>query len=243
MQRHRIPKTVTMIHAGLLLSALCLPHTGSLFAQAAHPSGQGASVCRGFVVLPNGLAVLSGMPAVPERGEAHAHPGHSHAPGAIASQAAGAPAHLMDYQHGQDIAPRANMLCVPVVGQESVSWTGVSSEHTLTVTAESLKGVLTHNSRANEAFRLTVNLDGKPVDQAQVRLLVRMPHHDRRLPGGHGPANDPDVQGIAAPADGTGHYAVPNVDFTMAGPWLMEIQVQEGSVTHKAYVGVAVAEE
>jgi hypothetical protein len=70
-----------------------------------------------------------------------------------------------------------------------------------------------------------------------------MPHHDHRLPGGHGPANDPDVQGLTAQPDGSGHYTVSTVDFTMAGPWLLEMQVQEGSASHRAFLGVAVGED
>jgi hypothetical protein len=149
----------------------------------------------------------------------------------------------MGYTHGQEIVPQADMLCVPVGSPSTVTWTAVSHASTLAVSAESLKGALTHGSRAHAAFTLTVRLDGAPIDAAQVRLLARMPSHDRRMPGGHGPANDPDVRGIVAQADGQGRYTIPTVDFTMGGPWLFEVQVQEGSETHKAYFAAAIGEE
>jgi hypothetical protein len=78
-----------------------------------------------------------------------------------------------------------------------------------------------------------------PIEQAQVRLLVRMPHHDRQTPGGHGPANDPDVQGLVAQELGQGRYRVSTVDFTMPGPWLFECRW----ASHKAYFTASVGEE
>jgi hypothetical protein len=153
------------------------------------------------------------------------------------------PQHLMGYTHGQEIVPQADMLCVPVGSPSALTWTAVSRVPTLIVSAETLKGVLTHGSRAHAAFALTVRRDGAPLDTVSVRLLARMPTHDRRLPGGHGPANDPDVQGIVVRPDGPGRYTIPTVDFTMGGPWLFEVQVQEGSETHKAYFAAAIGEE
>ena len=70
-----------------------------------------------------------------------------------------------------------------------------------------------------------------------------MPHHDRRMPGGHGPANDPDVKGLAAMPQGNGDYTVPTIDFNMGGPWLFEVQIQDGSTMHKAYFATEVGEE
>jgi hypothetical protein len=135
------------------------------------------------------------------------------------------------------------MPCVTVGDLQATEWTALSSDASLIVKATSLKGPLAHNSRANEAFRFTIERASVPMEQAQVRLMVRMPHHDRGVPGGHGPANDPDVKGLTAQPDGPGRYTVQSVDFSMAGPWLLELQVQEGAKTQKAYVGVAVGEE
>jgi hypothetical protein len=73
------------------------------------------------------------------------------------------------------------------------------------------------------------------VDGAPVTLVSRMPHHDRTLPGGHGPANDPDAEGLPATARGQGVYTVRTVDFSMAGTWLFEVRVQGGGKTISAY--------
>jgi hypothetical protein len=100
-------------------------------------------------------------------------------------------------------------------------------------------------SRANEALMLTVRRTdaGALETQPQVRLLARMPHHDRRMPGGHGLANDPDAQGLEAQLDNEGRYRVPTVDFSMAGAWLVEVQVQQSGNVYQAYFAVDVGEE
>jgi hypothetical protein len=220
-------------------------------AQASqHAAGQ---ICRGFVVLPNGFAVLSGMPNTPASGRAHTHQkdthtgtataekGHSHpaSPAPVSSP----PQHLLGYAHGHDIVPQQGMLCVPLGREGTLAWTAVSQEPAFILRAESLNGPLTHTRRANAVLAMTVRRDDMPVEPAQVRLLARMPHHDRRMPGGHGPANDPDVQGIVAHVDSQGRYTVRPIDFTMPGPWLFEIQVHEGAITHKAYFGAYVSAE
>ncbi len=212
------------------------PHAG----EAQEGQRQADAVCRGFVVLPNGFAVLSGLHVHPAPGSAAAQHG---ATVAAKGHTASAPQHLMGYTHGQEIVPQAGMLCVPVGSTSTLTWTAVSHAPTLTVIAESLKGALTHGSRAHAAFTLTVRRDGAPIDAAHVRLLARMPSHDRRMPGGHGPANDPDVQGLAAQPAGQGRYSIPTVDFSMGGPWLLEVQVQEGAETRKAYFAASIGEE
>jgi hypothetical protein len=75
-------------------------------------------------------------------------------------------------------------------------------------------------------------------DTTPVRLLARMPQH-----GGHGPANDPYGQGMIAQPVEQGRYIIADVDFTMSGPWLLEIHVHQGAETHKAYFAVYVGEE
>jgi hypothetical protein len=121
----------------------------------------------------------------------------------------------------------------------------VSRENSVSVMVESLRGALTHNSRDNEGFGITMMQPASHqlLEKAQVRLLVRMPQHDHGMPGGHGPANDPDVQGFVAEPDGTGHYAVQTVDFSMPGPWLVEMQIQQGSTALSAYFAVSVGEQ
>jgi hypothetical protein len=250
-RRHR---RAIVLCSGLLMLVGMRGETDSHSVEAAHTPGQTANVCHGFVVLPTGFVVLSGIPAVPERALARAMPDQAPAENAMREQGAPHPtqspqasavlAHLMDYQHGQDIAPQEKMFCVAIGAQEAVTWAGVSPDPALVTRAASLRGTLTSRSHTNAALAVTVSRgSGGPMVQAQVRLLVRMPHHDHRLPGGHGPANDPEVHGLVAHPDGPGRYIVPNVDFTMAGLWLVEIQVYEGTRMSKAYFGVAVGEE
>ena len=133
-------------------------------------------------------------------------------------------AHLLGYTHGQEIVLQEDMLCVPIVNAGPQRWTAVGPQGAPKVTVESFQGALKSGSRVNTAFALTIRQGDAPVEQAQVRLLARMPHHDRHMPGGHGPANDPDVQGIMAQPVGQGRYTIPTVDFTMDGPWLFEVQ-------------------
>ncbi len=155
--------------------------------------------------------------------------------------------HLMGYQHGQAIVPQDKMLCVPVGSHTDTAWTAVVNSSEMFVTAVSMKGALAHNSRANEGLRFTiVPSDTKPnkvIQPSQVRVFVRMPHHDHRMVGGHGPANDPDVAGMVVQLDENGRYTLPTIDFSMAGPWLIEVQVSDGAETHKAYMAARVGEE
>ena len=48
---------------------------------------------------------------------------------------------------------------------------------------------------------------------------------------------------MVAHPDGPGRYIVPHIDFTMAGLWLVEIQVDEDTRRSTAYFGAAVGEE
>jgi hypothetical protein len=217
------------------------PHAG----EAQEGQRQADAVCRGFVVLPHGFAVLSGLHVHPAPGSAGAQHKAAQQGATMADKGhtSSTPQHLMGYIHGQEIVPQAGMLCVPVGSPSALTWTAVGHAPALIVIAESLNGALTHGSHAHATFALTVHRDGAPVDAAQVRLLTRMPSHDRQMPGGHGPANDPDVQGIAAQPVGQGRYTIPTVDFTMGGPWLFEVQVHEGSETRKAYFAASIGEE
>jgi hypothetical protein len=136
-----------------------------------------------------------------------------------------------------------DMTCVPVGNTTSTAWTAVSASPAWLVTATSGDGILAHNSRANASLSLHIVQDGKPVEHGTVRLITRMPHHDSRMPGGHGPTNDPDVQELAAMPQGKGDYRVPTIDFNMGGPWLFEVQLQDGGTMHKAYFATQVGEE
>lgn len=120
----------------------------------------------------------------------------------------------------------------------------VSPDNSLQVMTASLRGALAHNSRANEGFDITIlRSGGKPLENADVHLFARMPHHDHRMPGGHGLANDPDVKGLAVMPDDQGRYRVNTVDFSMPGPWLLEVVVKNSGETLKAYFAPKVGEE
>src|SRR6266566_3334684 len=71
--------------------------------------------CRGFVILPNGVAVLSGLSDALAHDSAGAPHGAVHAGVTMADQGhtSGAAPHLMGYTHGQEIVPQEDMLCVP----------------------------------------------------------------------------------------------------------------------------------
>lgn len=224
--------------AGIFLSGLQAPSE----AQPKHhdyPGHQHAGdICRGFVVLPNGFAVLSG--------QAGSQAGATHSSQPMVDKGHGAstaPPHLMGYTHGQAMVPTKDMLCVPAEEANVHRWTATGQPDAPAVTVESLQGVLTRSNRSRASFALTVQQSGTAVDTAAIRVLARMPHHDRRMQGGHGPANDPDVKGLTAQAAGQGRYTLPLVDFTMSGPWLFEIQVQRGTTTQTLYVAPTLGEE
>jgi hypothetical protein len=210
-----------------------------------HAHHQTERVCRGFVVLPNGFAVLSSLPQSPTYGSAGDRPNaaHSSITLADAGHTADAPQHLLGYTHGQEIVLQDDMLCVPIVGAGTLKWTAVGHTAAPTVILEVPNGTLLHGHRTHTAFTLTIRQGDGPIKHARTLLLARMPQHDQRLPGGHGPANDPDVHGIIARPVGPGRYRIPTVDFTMGGPWLLEIHVQQGSETYKAYLAAYVSEE
>lgn len=228
-------------------------------APGGHPSSQAMGICQGFVILSNGYAVMSGLDIESEMAPGkHAHTTHGGKMDA-GQKSSATMAHkdkphektmpsmgtdpLMGHRHGEHIKPMQGMLCVPLPSHAMQSWTAVSNDPALHVTIQSLRGKLAHNSRANEGFDLNVMYGGVPVKDAAVRLVAHMPQHDRTMPGGHGPANDPDAQGLPAKAAGEGRYSVPTVDFSMAGAWLLEVQVNQGGKTSKAYVTTRVGQE
>jgi hypothetical protein len=214
--------------------------------------GETHRVCPGFVVLANGYAVLSEENKAMQTSKGHdlsdhkmhkmADPGHER--GGHQGHGAANHNHLMGYQHGQAIVAGKDELCVPIGSLDDTAWTAVSQTDGLSVAVESLRGPLAHNSRANEGFGITVIAPGgEPLDNADVQLFVHMPHHDHGMPGGHGAANDPDVKGLAMMPDEQGRYHVNTVDFSMPGPWLLQVVVSHGGETLKAYFAPNVGEE
>jgi hypothetical protein len=264
MQQRQTTFSVRLVTMAMVLGLAMVVQEGRApSASAQHSTDQTASTCPGFVVLSNGFAVLS-QPAADTASEAGSHMSHHgaktdeamarqgdghHAPQADKSMhkdhASNHHDHLMGYTHGQSITPKEGMLCVPIASPQTTTWRTVSREPALVVTAESVREGLAHNSRQNEGFNFTIKgLHTTPEKgDAQVRLFVRMPQHNHRMPGGHGPANDPDVAGIEAVRDAQGRYTVPTVDFSMAGPWLFEVQIQQDGQTHNAYFAAQVGEE
>jgi hypothetical protein len=105
----RRPRRAIVLCAGLLMLVGMRGETDFPAVEAARTPGQTANVCHGFVVLPTGFAVLSGIPAIPERAPARAMPDQAPAGNAMreqgaprpaqSPQASAVPAHLMDYQH------------------------------------------------------------------------------------------------------------------------------------------------
>jgi hypothetical protein len=263
MPQHRSVVAVSIVLAGLLGLVVASRDASRCHAEAHDTRHQTGSVCPGFVVLPNGFAVLSREVSTPGAADAHVHHGNaqtekgmtqadhgptthsSHGHAAHAGHPASASQSLLGHQHGEAIKLAEGMLCVPLASPGDTAWMAISRDKSWLVMAEAQRGALTHNSRDNEAFSFTIMQPGagKPLAKAQVRLLVRMPQHDRHMPGGHGPANDPEVQGLVAEPDATGRYTVQTVDFSMAGPWLFEVQVQQGTHTFSAYFAASVTEQ
>jgi hypothetical protein len=151
--------------------------------------------------------------------------------------------HLGGLRHGELVNVESGRLCVPVNEKSETQWRAVSKSSSLEINARSLRGELAHNSRSNEGFEITIMDGSKPVGKADVRVVARMPHHDKKMPGGHGPANDPDAAGMATKSLGKGRYTLNDVDFNMGGPWLFEVQVKRGAGTSKAYFAANVGQE
>jgi hypothetical protein len=139
------------------------------------------------------------------------------------------------------------MLCVPISDAGTLQWTAVGHKAGPTVTVEALTDALTHDRRTNAAlaftFAFTVRHRRAFVNAAHVRLLTRMPHHDQRMPGGHAPVHNSEVQNLVAQPVGQGRYIMPTVELSMGGLWLFEIHVQQDSETYTAYFATYVSDE
>ena len=259
--RSQTPYVLSMIIIAGLLAVASLGFTQPKKTEHGHATHPHTAICSGFVLLPNGYAVLSAVTAESAAKMKHADHGASRQPKAAMSEqpmsgnkerghqqaharSAITPSdHLMGHRHGDDIAIRHDMLCVPISGPASTSWTSVSSSAGLHVTAKSGTGPLAHNSRGNESLAFHMMRDGKPIAPDHIQVIARMPHHDHWMPGGHGPANDPDAAGIEATPNREGHYVVSTVDFSMAGAWLFEVRIKQGDQMHHAYFATQVGED
>jgi hypothetical protein len=201
--------------------------------QVAPTTAPSRGPCQGFVVLPNGYAVLSGLSAEATRA-------HLQGRGPSGSSTD----HLMGYRHGQEVTLRQGMLCVPLRDSKTTAWAATTREPGLSVMINSLTGPLAWSSDHPVSLEITLwdTRKSAPVDEARVRLLARMPHHDSPTPGGHGLANDPYVRGLVASPAGRGRYALAALDFSMPGAWLVEVEVQQGHQTQPAYFAPLVGE-
>ena len=244
LSHHR--KSVTAVLLGGLF--LC---SGVAVAAEKHMQKMKDRVCKGFVVLSNGMAVMSGLDVKAEMAQSGPHgqmepgvkmakktdhgEGHGAKKGHDGKMSSMMKDHLMGYRHGDPIQAKAGQICVPLHGQSRETWNSVSGDKALHVSIRSLRGRLEHNARDNEGFDVHVKYAGKPVEAGHVRLFARMPHHDRMSKGGHGPANDPDVEGLMAKSAGAGAYKFQTLDFSMPGAWLFEVRVTHGGKTSMAY--------
>ena len=125
---------------------------------------------------------------------------------------------------------------------QTTAWFAISWDAGLSVTINSLKGLLSSGHGDHAAFAITLwdNHRGAAVEGASIRLFARMPHHDRDTPGGHGLANDPDMRRLTAIPASPGHYTAEPIYFAMPGAWLVEIQVQQEGKTQRAYFATMV---
>jgi hypothetical protein len=232
--RSQYPMLVLMLgYTMLSLWILAQPIVESDEAADAPSTAQSRGTCQGFAVLPNGSAVLSGVSADIDG---------AHVRGQTTSS--GSTDRLQGYQHGQTISLQQGMFCVPIRTSQTTAWFAASQDARLSVTINSLKGLLSSRHGAPAAFEITLwdTHKGTAVEGASIRLFARMPHHDRDTPGGHSLANDPDRRGLTAISSSPGRYTAEPVHFSMPGAWLVEIQVQQEGKVQRAYFATMVDE-
>jgi hypothetical protein len=232
--RSQYPMLVLMLSYTMLsLWILAQPIVEGEEAEDTPRIAHSRGACQGFAVLPNGYAVLSDLSAVVH--QAHTQRG---------ATGAASPDNLMGYQHGQAITLKPGMFCVPIRDSKTTAWFAASQDAGLSITINSLRGILTSGRRDHAVFEITLwdNHKSVAVEGATVRLCARMPHHDRDTPGGHGLANDPGSRGLMATPASSGRYTVEPINFSMSGAWLVEIQVQQEGKSQRAYFATMVDE-
>ena len=171
------------------------------------------AACTGFVVGEDGSARLSGLEDLP--------PGHAHGMGDM----------------GPSTAPVSGA-CVAISGELDHA-SAASADGAWTVDVTSLRGPLDADAVEHEGLRLAISRDGTPVHGLTVILRARMPHHSGMVRGGHGPANDFQVTGLAAVEDADG-YVVDTIDFNMKTYWLFDVEVA-GTPAQHLYFAMSVA--
>ena len=218
----------------LSLWILAQPIVESDEAEDAPSIAQSRGTCQGFAVLPNGSAVLSGVSAAVHR---------VHDRGQTTS--IGSADRLLGYQHGQTISLQQGMFCVPIRASQITAWFAASQDAGLSVTINSLKGLLSSSLRDPAAFEITLwdNHKGAAVEGSQhpsVRPYAtsRSGHARRSWPGG---TTLTCVGSLATPS-GSGRYTAEPIHFVMSGAWLVEMQVQQKGKAQLAYFATIVDE-
>ncbi len=162
--------------------------------------------CVGFVVMPDQTAMLSGLVDA-----MHAHDGGA-----------------------EDAGMPAGAQCV-AMSVDPMTGFGSSSDGRYTVEARSLRGAMSPEAPDNEGLSLLIRRDGAPATGLDVRFYARMPQHNSRITGGHGPANDFNVNGMPTAPSTPGSYVVDPIDFNMAGYWLFEARFTADGAERRLY--------
>ena len=220
--RSQYPMLVLMVgYTMLSLWILAQPIVEGEEAEEAPSTAQNRGTCQGFAVLPNGSAVLSGVSTSVHR---------AHARGEAIS--IGSADRLMGYQHGPAISLKQGMFCVSIRASQTTAWFAASQTAGLSVTINSLKGLLSsrHGDHATFEIALWDNHKGAAVEGSSIRLFARMPHHD------------PDMRGLTAIPSSPGRYTAEPIHFSMPGAWLVEIQMQQEGKVQRAYFATMVGE-
>lgn len=172
----------------------------------AHDHDAHSHGCVGFNVMPDGMAMLSGLVDT-----MHAHDGGA---------------------DGGEVDPAAR--CVSM-SADLTSGVGSSADGMYTVEARSLRGTMSPEAPDNEGLSLTIRRMGTAVSGLDVHFYARMPQHNGRVTGGHGPANDFNVQGLAVTPGAAGTYVIDPIDFNMVGYWLFEARFTAEGAEHRLY--------
>lgn len=162
--------------------------------------------CVGFAVMPDGAAMLSGLVDT-----MHAHDG--------GAETGGMP---------------AGARCI-AMSADPVTGFGSTADGLFTIEARSLRGAMSPEAPDNEGLSLVIRRGGAPAPGLDVRFYARMPHHSGRVAGGHGPANDFNVNGMATMPSTPGTYVVDPIDFNMSGYWLFEARFTVDGAERRLY--------
>ncbi len=172
----------------------------------AHDHDAHSHGCVGFTIMPDGTAMLSGLTDA-----THMHDGGA---------------------HDAEVDPAAR--CVQMSSDLTAGF-GASADGAYTVEARSLRGTMSPDAPDNEGLSLMIRHAGAPMSGLDVHFYARMPHHSERVTGGHGPANDFNVEGLPVTPGAPGTYVVDPIDFNMTGYWLFEARFTADGAERRLY--------